>query len=298
MGCDLIWLRNRLKNEANIDSIRALEDQIREHEMAIIKLKRARNSLLNVSRLPPEILGDVFRRNVTIEGDFGKLEEGSYNFLFVCHHWFEVASCTPELWSSWGGSLQDWKNRHMQYPNAPLDLMLKGGRGFLDDSVRDALRDRAARDTVRRVHLNAVDSEILKSILSLLSNPLLGEIRSSSVESIVLEDNSGDRSADVSNFFAHYRFPKLQCLKLSNCTISSWDIVVATSQTSALTTLCLDFELLQPVLTTPQLLSILDSNPALREISLYECAIPDANGDQTSVRMPLRNLRELLMAGD
>jgi len=46
--------------EANIDSVRALEDQIREHENTIIKLKRTRNSLLNISKLPPEVLGNVF----------------------------------------------------------------------------------------------------------------------------------------------------------------------------------------------------------------------------------------------
>ena len=72
--------------ETNVGSIHALEEQIREHERAIIQLKRDRNSLLNVSKLPPEVLGDIFHWNVTIKGDFDGLDEESHNFLLVCHH--------------------------------------------------------------------------------------------------------------------------------------------------------------------------------------------------------------------
>lgn len=80
---------NRLRGEINIDSIRTLDEQIKEHKTAtiIIRLKRTRNSLLNVSRLPPEILGDIFSWNVTIKDTFGGLEERSHNFLLVCHYW-------------------------------------------------------------------------------------------------------------------------------------------------------------------------------------------------------------------
>ena len=68
-------LENRLTGEINIDSIRALDEQIKEHEKAAIKLKRARNSLLNVSKLPPEVLGKIFCWNVTFKDDFGGLEK-------------------------------------------------------------------------------------------------------------------------------------------------------------------------------------------------------------------------------
>ena len=97
-----------MDREVNLDSIRALEEQIEEHEKAIIQLKRTRNSLLNVSTLlSPEILGRIFHWNVVPGGDFDRPSEGSYNFLLVCHHWFEVASRTPELWCSWGNSIRD-----------------------------------------------------------------------------------------------------------------------------------------------------------------------------------------------
>jgi hypothetical protein len=130
-----------MDREINLDSIQALEKQIQEHEEIIIQLKRTRNSLLNVSTLlPPEVLGNIFRWNVTPDGDFDGLSKGSYNFLLVCHHWFEVASRTPELWCSWGNTIRDWSQRHALRRTAPLDLVLAGYTNHdLDDQLRDAL---------------------------------------------------------------------------------------------------------------------------------------------------------------
>ncbi|KAF9782945.1 hypothetical protein BJ322DRAFT_1073521, partial [Thelephora terrestris] len=156
-----------LSNEINIGTIRSVEQQIKEHEMAIIRLKRVRNSLLNVSRLPPEILGDIFCQNVTFKGLFGGLGKGSHNFLLVCHHWFEVASCTPDLWSFWGNNLRDWTKLHLRYPTSPVDLVLDGSWNkshTLHESLRNALQDRATRDTLRRIHLRSRDPELLASV--------------------------------------------------------------------------------------------------------------------------------------
>jgi len=94
--------------ETNFALIRALEKQIEEGNGDIIRLKRDRNLLLNIyMHVPPEILGYVFTQNLVRDQPFDGLQKGSYNFLLVCHHWFEVASSTPELWSFWGNTLQD-----------------------------------------------------------------------------------------------------------------------------------------------------------------------------------------------
>ena len=143
-------------SEKNLESIRVLEDQIREHERVSARLKRTRNSLLNISKLPPEVLGDIFRRNVTLKGAFDGLEEGSHNFLLVCHHWFEVASRTPEIWSFWGNNLKDWARWYRRSGSAPLDLVLDGDTGDPPgDTLYGVLQDCATRDTIRRIHLRA-----------------------------------------------------------------------------------------------------------------------------------------------
>ena len=292
----LTWPENRMDCETNIDSIRALEEQIREHERTIIKLKRTRNSLLNVSKLPPEILGKIFSWNVTLEDEFDRLDEGSHNFLLVCHHWFEVASHTSEIWSFWGNNTKDWARLCHRSKTAPLDLVL-GDYDHYDDAdttLHNILRDRAARDTIRRVHLGTVDSELSSSIItSLTANP--GEPRPNSIESFILW-NRGGTLVDVSNFFTYYRFPKLRYLDLFNCTISSWDHL--TFRTSALTTLELNFTHPSPIPTTSQLLSILTSNPALRKVELATRAIPEDGGYGSSTPVQLHHLKELRLEGD
>ena len=233
--------------EINLDSILALEKQIEEYERAIIRLKRTRNSLLNVSTLlPPEILGSIFRRNVIPDGDFGGLSKGSYNFLLVCHHWFEVASHTPELWCSWGNSTQDWARRYAQHGTSPLDLVLEGGADDeLNNNLRDALRDRAAQDTIRRVHLRGTYvAKLLNSVISSIVNKWK-ETQSNSMQSFIFQ-SKGPGVVDVSTFFSGYHLSKLNCLRLYGCRISSWDLLK--SQTTALTTL----ELVAPDHHPPQ----------------------------------------------
>ncbi|KAF9786295.1 hypothetical protein BJ322DRAFT_780163 [Thelephora terrestris] len=290
-------------SEANIESIRALEEQIREHETAIIKLKRARNSLLNVSKLPPEILGDIFCLNATIKDEFELRETRSHNFLLACHYWYEVALRTPDVWSYWGDDVEEWAKRHLQHTTAPLDLVLSSGeleRCTLDDSLRNALQDRAMQDTIRWIHLGAENSVILNAVLSSLAG--CDGIRPSSVESVIISSGNVEGAAVVSDFLASHRFPKLRRLELSGCTISSWDLL--TSTTSVLQTLLLDSESPTPTITsspTPtitssQILSILRSNPSLREITLRGYAIPD-DGGGNSPRVPLIHLRKLYLEG-
>ena len=281
-----------MDRELNLDSIRALEKQIQEHERILIKLKRARNSLLNVStRLPPEVLGSIFRWNVIPDGDFGGLRKGSYNFLLVCHHWFEVASATPELWGFWGNSIQDWMHRHTCCSTAPLDLVLdQNANQDLDDTIRDALQDRAARDTIRRVHLNSIDTATLLS--SIISSIVTKgeEIRSISVESFILW-NRGGPSVDISDFFSRYHLPKLQRLDLSGFSISSWDLLG--SRTTSLTTLYLAGARQSPLPTVSQMLSILSANPNLQSLTLSQDLVPDVDGDRSSPQIQLRHLKRL-----
>ena len=114
------------------------------------------------THLPPEILGRIFLLNVIRDGDFRGLMKGSYNFLLVCYHWYEVALRTPKLWSSWGNTVRDWSKRYTRCKSAPLDLVLsKDSNHDFDDALHDALQDRAARDLIWRVHLKCVNPSIL-----------------------------------------------------------------------------------------------------------------------------------------
>ena len=284
-----------MDREVNLGSILALGKQIVEHERATIRLKCARNSLLNVSIfLPPEILGEIFRWNVIPGEDFGGLPKDSYNFLLVCHHWFEAASRTPELWGYWGNSIPDWVHRHTRCGTAPLDLMLERDTIHdFDDKLRDPLQDRATRDTIRRVHLRNYPEVLNRVIASIVTKG--EEPRLSTVESFIVR-NEGHSNVDVSEFFARYRLPKLKCLRLSWCNVSSWDLLK--SRTTALTTLELVTGSWSPIPTLTQLFSILSSNPLLQELALCGSSPHVSDSDRFPPQVPLRHLKKFRLSSD
>ena len=298
--------------ETNIHSILALEKQIGEGNGDIIKLKRTRNSLLNIStRVPPEILGDVFAwclvpeaaRSIYSPLHFRGFQKGSYNFLLVCHHWFEVASRTPELWGFWGNTLQDWRKHHHRWAGiAPLDLVLDGGlhdpHSLFDGSLRDAVRIGVMRDTIRQVHLSSDDGATLSSIILSLT-PNDESAQNENIESIVWR-KGGFLPIDVSDFFARSRLSKLRFLGLyGNLRISSWDRLA--SRTTLLTTLSLEiFDSSPPPVNTPtipQLFSIISSNPNLRELRLTDEALPE-DADGSTLQLPLQHLKLLSLSGE
>ena len=298
-----------MDREANIDLIRALEKQIEEGKGDIIKLKRARNSLLNIStRVPPEILGQVFAWCLARGVDdsphspshFTGFRIDSYNFLLVCHHWFEVASRTPEVWSFWGNTLQDWKKRHHRPGAAPLDLVLNGPEcdlgAFFDGSLQCEVMNRVMQDTIRQVHLRSDHHNTLTSIISSLTPGDEGG-QNDNIESIFWITD-GFLTVDVSNFFTRSRLSRLRSLDLyGNFRISSWDRLA--SRTKLLTTLCIDIGgvLPSPSPTASQLFSILASNPNLRELRLSDAALPN-DADGSAFKVPLPDLKTLTLKGE
>lgn len=161
-----------------------------------------------------------------------------------------------------------------------------------DGPLRDALRDRAARDSIRSLHLSSRNTSLLHSIISSLIPDGEG-IKYSSVESLILEDFN----LDASDFLTHHRFPKLRYLALLvKSDISTWDHLK--SHTTALTTLSLINRGPSISLTTSQVLSILASNPQLRHLSLSIPTTPHDGDDVSTFRVPLDHLKELNLDGD
>ena len=289
--------------EANIDLIRVLEKQIEEGNGDIIKLKRDRNSLLNISiRIPPEILGYIFAQCLIREWASQELQKGSYKFLLVCHHWFEVASDTPELWSFWGVSFRDWKKRHHRSAATPLDLVYNGYKRDptpFDESLQDAIRSRVMQNTIRSVHLVTDNLFALMPIISSLI-PDDGGDQNENIESIYLHYTLGTCTGtlDVSAFFTRSRLPRLRSLGLfGDLYISSWDHLLP--RTTLLTSLSLvvDASTPPPRPTAAQLCSILSSNPNLQELKLSGDVLPD-NTDTPTLTVPLPHLKMLSLTGE
>ena len=268
----------------------------------MIQLKRARNSLLNIStRVPPEILGYIFRWSVvwnTGHLHLSESQKGSYRFLLVCHHWFEVASHTPGLWNHWGKTLEQWFRQSKRSGTSLVDLVLSGRQldhsptrpVLLNGALQDALRDRAERNAIRSVHLHTERRSLQTTILSALT-PGGENIRDTSIESVSLGH------VDVSKFFARHRFPKLWYLNLSTgVQISSWEDLG--SNITALTTLSIKFNDETRIPTMARLLSILASNPRLQDLTLSRLIFPHDEGGVPSVTISLRLLKKLSIDGN
>ncbi|KAF9784967.1 hypothetical protein BJ322DRAFT_799601 [Thelephora terrestris] len=289
-----------MDREIGIDPILISDKQIAEREAELIQLKRSQNSLLSVARIPPEILGRIFQMNliprVPWEEDcFATIQTNPYNFLLVCHHWYEVARHTPELWSCWGDNLVDWKRRCLRFENSPVDLVLDGAMtlpgGTFDETIRGALKSRASRDLVRKVHFRRTDKAIEASIISLLT-PENDFVRHSSIESIILT------GVDVADFFARHYFPKLRYLSLNGC--SGFALEHLKSHTKALVNFRLSHEMIsrQSIPTTSQILSLLTANPYLQTIALDLIEIDDDVRSGHGFRAPLRHLKRVSFGMD
>jgi len=178
-------------------------------------------------------------------------------------------------------------------------------------AMRDALKDHAARDAIRKVHLRGKDIEPLTAVVSTLT-PLDGGSRDSSVESIVLEGEvipeylfrysilgPPTNSVDGSDFFSLHRFPKLRVLSLSGrFTISSWAWACLKSNTGGLVDLSLSLNSPYSTLTTPQILSLLASNPNIRSLALTLWKIGDDGVSGSKSLVPLRHLEKLSLEGE
>lgn len=293
--------------ETNIERIRTLETQIAEGNGDVIKLKRARNSLLNISTcFPPEILGCFFKWIITRKQDksfhcelpanhFSKLERGSFNFRLVCYHWFEVASKTQAIWSFWGNTIHDWNKLHRFSKAAPVDLVLDGHAngpvGVLDTPLKNELKDRIARDKIRLIHLKSDDPNLLDPIISSLTPGGEG-VQEKHIESIILHTTL--ITEELSNFFARSRLPWLQHLEIVGAALTPlWDYLP--SHTTRLTTLLLKPDRLAVPLTTSRLSLILTANPNLQYLKLSDASLPDDDGPR--VRVPLHHLRKICLSG-
>jgi len=184
---------------------------------------------------------------------------------------------------------------HLRSGISTLDLVLNGWRykdGDFDKALGDALRDRAARDVIRKVHLKSNKTGLLIAIISSFI-PEGEDVRPSSIKSIMLSN------VDVSGLFARHCFPKLRNLHLSGrFRISSWDCV--TSTTMALTNLSLDFNYTLPssaVPTVSQISSLLTSNPNLRSLALSALPINNDGVDGPRLQVPLRHLERISLTG-
>ena len=158
-----------MDRDINLDSIRALDEQIQEHERAVIQLKRTRNSLLNVSTLshPRYLEGSFvatsFRMKTSTDYRRARMTSSSSAPTGFGSPW------APRSFGA-SGAIRSKIGRVNTLFVEPLHSIwcCQGGQVTTwNDVLRDALRDCATRGIIRRVHLESHSAALLD-----LSSPL------------------------------------------------------------------------------------------------------------------------------
>jgi hypothetical protein len=112
------------KNEQPINSFSRRQIAVKGELWDTIT-KTTHNSHLPVFRIPPEVLEAIFLRlleTIRAASPNGTAAPGSFNFLFVCRHWYEVAVDTQSLWSYWDSKAERWSTFLDRSKRAPLHL--------------------------------------------------------------------------------------------------------------------------------------------------------------------------------
>ncbi|KAJ7195898.1 hypothetical protein GGX14DRAFT_199222 [Mycena pura] len=89
----------------------ALDEEIERVSARLASLKAHRNSIAPISRLPTELLVDIFLRLPDLPCKI---------IMNVCHHWHAISSATPALWTRI--ELHSWDRQHFR-----SQLRLSGG---------------------------------------------------------------------------------------------------------------------------------------------------------------------------
>ncbi|KAF9643663.1 hypothetical protein BDM02DRAFT_3123093 [Thelephora ganbajun] len=290
--------------EANAHTIQNLEAKIRSHGQEIIRLKRLRNSLLNISVcLAPEILGYIFWWGVVSGvGPGGRIAGGTFNFIFVCRYWFDVATSTPSLWAFWGTSLRECVAFHRYSGSIPLYLNLVDPNSSRD--IREAssvLQDWGVQRRIRHLHIHT-SPRALTSILSFMSAPQPSSARSQ-IRSLTLMVEGPwiaerpEELPDITNFLNTRSLPELQSLRLRGCNLR-WESLIL--QTSKLTRLFVHAHDKSRKPTVLQLAALFARNSALEEIdlSLEIASISEDSLPDPSISILLPHLRNLTVHGN
>ena len=104
-----------------------IDREIDDFESAILVLKRRRNTLSLVSRLPFEILGRVFESTRVVMSD-ERTQQPQIGWIavsHVCSHWREIAMNWPQLWSHIDFRCLKWAEEMLHRSKmAPLTVRL------------------------------------------------------------------------------------------------------------------------------------------------------------------------------
>ena len=270
------------------DAIDALQKQIDSYAVATGKLRSAQNSHVAISRLPVELLSEVFLCIVEsgIDNDGTYFAAGTFIFLQVCKHWNEVAVNFPRLWI-WRtpGTVGAWPLFSTRSKDAPLSLTW---RSQISIAVKDIFTGPAIRK-IHRLDFSGTSGQLTRLLEALDSSAL------SNSSSIRLRTSPGkyDKQPDYLVRFLPSSFLKLLELDIDFLP----DPVSPILTTSNLTLLKLHAPNNDNPHILSQFLQTLQLHPNLQELDLRDGGIPTSESPGPLVLPVLPRLADLRLRG-
>ena len=248
------------------NAIESLQKQIDFHVGEANRLRYAQNARVPVSRLPSELLSDVFLYIVEsgLQDDNTRFAAGTFSSLQVCRRWNEVAVGFPQLWGWWvAGAVKAWPLFSSRSKGSPISLTWLPQ---LHDSARDIVMDPAIPRRIRQLHFTGTSKQ-LEHFLGAFDSSLPSNAWS--IRLRILSQGDPEPQERLTRFISSY-FPKLSQLVLGNFPPHIFPIFT----TSSLTSLKLFLPYGDDYYTLVQFSHILQQHPTLRELSLSHNAIP------------------------
>ncbi|KAI0369209.1 hypothetical protein BV20DRAFT_968410 [Pilatotrama ljubarskyi] len=266
---------------------KALWDQVKAHETRVIELKGCINTMAPISRLPPEILSEVFA--LVAISDYEAQRRNHYGpshaykwitLTHVCRIWRTVALNTPRLWSRIVLTKPDVA-REVLARSKKAPLWVSATVAYRDDArlpILDTLMQESSRIKEFRLTGPARLVQALSTKWRLPANMLESMFLSSDVKPF--DRDSFLPTLPLSSDFLSGQIPRLRRLEIHRITVDWTNPLFCPSLKTLIVHARYD--------TTPklgefsQLLTALENMPLLETLNLNE-AIPRLPDDATNL---------------
>jgi len=197
------------------DAIKAaqadIDNEIRRLNDCICSLKSRKNSLCPVSRLPPEVLSEVFlvlAEQLQAQDRF-KVDFKWISVAHVCHLWRNVALQHGRLWGKIDVTKPD---RTRVFVDRSKGAPLAVRQSFIGSlaELPNAFTDPSYR--YRELHLRAKEGQLGPNVLQVLNSPIHAQV----LESLVLEVSDSLAEDTLPPTVFDYKAPALTKLQLQN----------------------------------------------------------------------------------
>ena len=276
-------------------AIDAIQKQIDLRSKETNELKSTQNSHVPISRLPAELLSEVFLYVVESdlrEDDLG-FALGTFGFRRACKRWNEVALGCPQLWARWApGAFLAWGIFNTRSKGVPISLTWRPWYRY-SRNPNDISVDYTIPVRIRTLDFaGTVDhlEDLLEGFgYSHFHFPIASSIR------LHVTPYDEQEPKERTRIFFSLSFPKLSKLDLKNFLPDSSSPIFATSNLVSLK-LGVPYGA-ENQYTRSQSLQILQRHSNLQELHLWQGGMPQVEPSQPLVPVILPRLVDLRLYG-